>query len=131
MEETRLSWIGIFARLGIVFSAFGVLWDLLKFNVNLISIIFGLIFIFLYYNLLQLKNWSRILLLILNGMVVILLIIIDIIALSLPFRMSLAVYREMCPTFPFLISILFLIFNIYFYGFIIYFTRPRVIQRFR
>lgn len=130
-RERRLPGIGIFGRLGIVFSVYGILVDLLKFKVDLIATVISLIFIFSYYNLLKLKNWSRILLLISNGIMALLSTITNIIALSLPFKTSFEIYKQICPLAPILAFILFLISSIYYYGFLIYFTRSSVKEQFK
>lgn len=133
MIKKRSVGVGVFGYFGLILGIFGVIEELLKMpNIDLIKILIGFAFIFLSYNLLKLKNWSRVLLLILNGVVVLIVTIAaGIILFGLPWKEVVEIFKKIYPHFTIIAFIMFLVAHIYFYGFLIFFTRPRVKERFK
>ena len=149
MEKKRSFGVTVFAFLGFFVALSTILINPSK--VVLYSLSFTLVIILLSYNLLKLKKWSRIILLIINGIaalcglltsiVIIWLILTNANIQNVSFVASLRmlyplsaqkqIWKSLCPYLPILTPILFVIMAAYIYGFIIFFTRPKVKEQFK
>lgn len=132
MEKKSSVGVKVFAYSGIIFGIYGVIKDLLKVpNADLVRILISLIYIFLSYSLLRLKNWSRILLLIFNSIIVLLVTLSYIILFFLPWEKTWEIFKQEFPQFTVLGLAFFALLTIYLYGFLIFFTRPKVKEQFK
>lgn len=145
MEKKRSVGVTVFAFFGIFVTLSTIL-----INSSKINLYFSLIMILLYYNLLRLKNWSRIILLIINGVtalcgllgfiVIAWLILMNAKIQSVSFVASsrmlyplsaqMQTWKTECPYLPILVPILFIIVGAYSYVFIIFFIRSAVKEQF-
>jgi hypothetical protein len=132
MERQSSVGVKVFACSGIIFGIYGVIRDLLKLpNADLVRILLSFMYIFLSYSLLRLKNWSRIMLLIFNSTIVFLLTLAYIISFFLPWEKTWEIFKQEFPQFTVLGLAFFVLLSIYFYGFVIFFTRPKVKEQFK
>lgn len=128
MEKKRSVGVITFSYFGIILGVFGVIEELIKIpNIDFIKMFINLAFILLSYNLLELKNWSRVLLLIINTIMALIISIFDLLMLfTLRWEKVAELFKKMYPHFTTMAFIAFLMSNIYFYAFLIFFTRPKV-----
>jgi len=145
MEKKRSVGVTIFALWGFVCLISSMAINPSK--VNLSQILFSLVFILLSYNLFRLKNWSRIALFVINGitaLIVLLSLIIIFIWLPLvnakiqniyfiassrmlySLRSQVPIWEKVSPYCPILTPILFVIYSVYIYSFVFFFSRPKV-----
>lgn len=150
MEKRRSIGVTVFSYLGFFSGLSFIALNPLK--TNLYAISFSLVIIILSYNLLKLKNFSRIALLIIN-MITALLILLGAIVIIVwfplmnakttnssfitslktiyPLSKQMQVWKSACPYFPILVPVGLLIETIYIYGSLIFFTRPKVKEQFK
>ena len=133
MEKKRSVGVTIFGYVGLIGALLGMTENLLKIpNANLVSMFICFFYIFLNYKLLKLKNWSRVLLLITNGISAFFITIAIVITLfGLPAKEITEGFKKSYPNDTIFGFILFLIANIYVYGFIFFFLRPKVKEQFK
>ena len=132
MEKKRSVGVAVFGYLGIILGIFSLITGIFSgaksphYSGGIPS---GLVMIFLSINLLRLRNWSRILLLILNCLE---FIILTIGSLFVLFFISWEYLKTLEPQFPIFALIFFTCFLIiYNLSFLIYFTRPKVKEQFK
>lgn len=78
-------------------------------SIDLIKMFISLVFIPLSYNLLKLKNWSRVLLLILNTLTALIISVVNLLLLLVLHReKAVELFREMYPHFT---TVAFMVFN--------------------
>jgi hypothetical protein len=132
MYKQRSAGLNIFGWYGLVyFGIVGVILDLFKFpKFDLIKTLISIAYAILSYYLLRLKNWARIALLILNSIFAIIIVFINFTVLSLSYEQWLAALQTEYPLFPMWGIFDLVTVNLYYYGFIIFFTRRSVIQHF-
>lgn len=141
--------VKIFCYLGFFLAAYGVIAELPK--IRLTTMFFALVYIFLCYNLFKLRNWSRVSLLVINAIIAAIMTIGNfcvfiwmpwtciqggitesfIEAFRMVIPLLLRVYKSVRPYNAIFVLVVFLMAQIHFYGFLIYFTRPKVKQQFR
>lgn len=133
ITEKKSIWVTVFGCFGFLYGVVGVIIELAKIHQrDLMIILISLLYIFLSFNLLKLKNWSRVSLLILNAIVAVLITISDLLILfGLPLEEATKIFREVYPYFTPLAFIFLLIFHFYIYGFLIFFTRAKIKEEFK
>jgi len=149
MSRKESGGVNVFAGFGLFLSVYAVITEVPE--VRLTTLCFSLVYVFLCYNLHKLRNWSRISLLVINGIMAGLMSIGDFCifvwipwtwmqggiagsfgeAFKMVIPLLLQVSRSIPPYNAALLLTLFLIFHIYFYGFLVYFLQRKVKQRFR
>ncbi len=144
MNNKRSQGVTIFSYLGVIFGIFSLMGKELI-NLEPTKIFLTLTYIILSYNLLKLRNWSRVTLLIINTVWVVLITVVYFFIIWfvwIGIRMSGSLFETlkiMYPSVKFseifksippynlaLGAAIFLIYNVYLYGFLIFFTRPKV-----
>jgi hypothetical protein len=147
MAEQRSGGVTVFCYLGWFVGAYSVVMGF--FTLNPLMIL-GVLYILLSFFLFKLTNWSRISLLIINGIVAAFILFSDalivfwivswtrLVPAESPMdilQVFITVFKEISrsvyPQTPMLTPVLFLVLHIYLFGFLIYFTRPRVREQFR
>ncbi len=131
MEKKRSVGVTVFGCIGLCGAILDVFWSLFNIqNLNLFLLFIGLIFIFLSYNLLRLKNWSRTLLLRVNIITAFAMtIVVVLILFILPIKDIIGEFKRR--GYFLYTSILFSITFIYTCSFIYFFTRPKVKEQFK
>lgn len=124
--------ITIFGCYGLFYlGILGIIRDVLKMpDKDLVDIAISVMYIILSYKLLQLKNWARISLIVINAIFAFVMLFANFFALLSPWERWLEVLEKEYPFFPLWGVVDFIAANVYYCGFIIFFTRRRIKEQF-